>query len=287
MHDAVRYPTLVKQRPDRLRGLPTVTQIDVRRPVRSPLDVTDGQHPHTGTGRDPIVPLRQLGDVPDQVVAVAGTIGLRLGQKRVDDEPHRILLPCDSGTGQLRLWPSMLRQSPTSWPSPDCGIWPRRVWPTEQPPGPLSGCCEPSGTLLREERRRSLADQRANLLVALLHLAHQLLGKVGDLLRDLANVTATVVGGATRASPSRRSGRSSGCSASPPGGGGAPFGTPLPLRSSDTVVVGGDRAGPAPALFTDQCKCLGARLALSHKRVRAFKDLGPDGCSACHFHVLR
>ena len=49
---------------------------------------------------------------------------------------------------------------------------------------------------------RSLADQRANLLVALLDLAHQLLGKVGDLLRDLANVTATVVGSAARASPS-------------------------------------------------------------------------------------
>ena len=41
----------------------------------------------------------------------------------------------------------------TGWPSPDCGIWPRRVWPTEQPSGPrcrgaasfLGRCCARNG----------------------------------------------------------------------------------------------------------------------------------------------
>ena len=76
----------------------------------------------------------------------------------------------------------------------------RRVHPAD---GAGHFCPISLGRCCAQERQRSLADQRANLLVALFDLAHQLLGKVGDLLRDLANVTATVVCGAARASPSR------------------------------------------------------------------------------------
>src|SRR5204863_3317807 len=121
-------------------------------------------------------------------------------------------------------------------------------------------------------------EQLADALVALLHLAYELLHGVADLAgepADVAVLDASRLAGRRGGRPGPRGGRAPCPRRAATAARGA-------LRAGGAIVVCGDRAGPARALLCDLRKRFGTALAVRDELVHALVHGGADGGFSGH-----